>query len=181
VAPLCDPDVTAADFDLRHRKAADRLKSALRRGAQVFKVEDRDQRRRLLDWILLRKEQRMAALGTPNVLGVREQQWLLTMALQHPQLCALWTLVRDGRPMAGFLTWVQPRTVYGYTLSFDPEFAHDSPGITLLYAVVREALAQGRQFDFLTGEQGFKLRFATRERRLFTLRMVGGESLKSAA
>jgi CelD/BcsL family acetyltransferase involved in cellulose biosynthesis len=71
--------------------------------------------------------------------------------------------------MAGFLTWLHADVRYGYTLSFEPEFAPESPGITLLYAVLRQSLSEDRSFDFLTGEQAFKVRFATDRRMLFRL------------
>jgi CelD/BcsL family acetyltransferase involved in cellulose biosynthesis len=36
-----------------------------------------------------------------------------------------------------------------------------SPGVTLLYRVIRHAQRRDLDFDFMTGEQPYKMRFAT--------------------
>jgi len=41
---------------------------------------------------------------------------------------------------------------------FDPEFSGLSPGMQLMFAVIEEAVRFGaRRFDFLRGEEGYKL------------------------
>jgi CelD/BcsL family acetyltransferase involved in cellulose biosynthesis len=49
-------------------------------------------------------------------------------------------------------------TVFCYLQGFDPAFAHLSPGTQLMFAVIEDAVRLGmRRFDFLRGEEGYKL------------------------
>lgn len=119
------------------------------------------ERRRLLAWLLDRKARALAARGAANVLGACEQRWLAAMVEHEPHIAELWALRRRGELLAALLAWQTPTMRYAYTLSYEQRAAALSPGLLLLYALVRYTMNQGRGFNFLTGEQSFKLRLAT--------------------
>lgn len=157
----------AARLDREHPRITERLDHLLRSGIEWAPVSLPHERQRLLAFMLRQKAARMAERGATNVIGRLEAAWLEEMSACHPSLCELWRLGPASQPWAGFLTWAQPDLRLGYTLSFDPLFARHSPGIKLLYAVLRRSLSEGRGFDFLTGSQAFKLRFANAAQRLW--------------
>ncbi len=119
------------------------------------------ERLRLLAWLLDHKARELAARGQTNVLGRLEQAWLTAMVEQEPELAELWALRRDGETLAALLCWRGAQVRYAYTISYAPEAAALSPGVLALYGVLRHTMHEGRSFNFLTGEQEFKLRFAT--------------------
>ncbi len=161
-APFC-AGKSAVELDNEHDRIAGRGRDLERQGVGYEAVRERAERQRLLDQMLQWKQQRM---GENNLLHEREAAWLSEMAAYD--FCELWRM-GDGQTWAGFLTWRHGHTRYGYMLAYDLARARFSPGIKLLYAVLRQSLAEGMRFDFLTGEQGFKLRFATGQEQLLRL------------
>ncbi len=162
-APFCG-EMTAAELENKHGRVAGRWHDLERQGVGCEAVREVTERQQLLRQMLQWKQQRM---GEDNILRELEAAWL-DEAAAH-EFCELWRLGNDAA-WAGFLTWRQGHTRYGYLLAHDPARARASPGIMLLYAVLRRTLAEGMRFDFLTGEQGFKMRFATGREELFCLR-----------
>jgi CelD/BcsL family acetyltransferase involved in cellulose biosynthesis len=153
-APYCAA-ISAAELERRHPRMAERWRELARKGVGWAPVLDPSARQRLLALMLRWKQSRM---GARNVLHTLEAAWLAEMASYEG--CELWRL-GDEADWAGFLTWRFGHTRYGYTLAHDPARAKYSPGAKLLYAVLARSLDQGLRFDFLTGEQDFKLRLAT--------------------
>ncbi len=123
-------------------------------------------RRRRLAWLLDHKARELATRGMANVLGRLEQAWLVAMVEQEPRLSELWELQRGGDTLAALLCWRGQRVRYAYTISYEPRAAALSPGVLALYGVLRHTMSEGRSFNFLTGEQEFKLRFATHREQL---------------
>jgi len=156
-APGPDPAQT-------HPRAARRFEAA---GVELRLAECERERLRLLEWLLGQKAQ---ACGAANVLGEREQRWLRAMVEHEPRDCELWSLSRRGETMAGLLCWRSRGVRYGYTIAYDARWASLSPGVLVLFAVLRHTMKEGRSFNFLTGEQAYKLRFATHCERLLRYR-----------
>lgn len=171
-APHRLPDTAdpAGGLEAEHRRAASRWRRAQAQGAVCERLDEPTARARLLTWMLERKSERLAAHGTANVLGSREQRWLERMITAEPQLSELWRLRLRQRPIAGLLCWLHAGTRYAYTICHDPEFNLISPGILLLFAVLRFTMEERLRFDFLTGEQAFKQRFATHREPLWRFR-----------
>jgi len=130
-------------------------------GAQLEKVEGRGGRLRHLDWLLEHKAQGLAAQARENVLDAGARRWLGAMVESELDLAELWSLRRAGETLAGILCWRSAAVRYAYTIAYDARFAALSPGVLALYALLRQTMREGRGFNFLTGEQEFKLRFAT--------------------
>ena len=76
----------------------------------------------------------------------------------HPELHVI---TRDERTIAAVLTFVDGNVCRFYGTYFDQEWGRYSPGVSLLYRVVRQAQSRHLHFDFMTGEQPYKLRFAS--------------------
>ena len=160
-----DPDVEA-----EHRHAAARWRRAQRLGVRLERLTQPAEKQLLLHWMLEHKARRLAAACQTNVLGEPEQRWLERMLDSAPALAELWCLRLRDRLMSGLLCWRFNATRYAYMISYDPELAPLSPGILLLFAVVRLTMRAGLNFDFLTGEQAFKQRFATHRETLWRFR-----------
>jgi CelD/BcsL family acetyltransferase involved in cellulose biosynthesis len=76
----------------------------------------------------------------------------------HPEFHVV---TRDERIAAAVLTFVDGDVCRFYGTYFDEEWAKSSPGVSLLYRVVQQAQRRGLHFDFMTGEQPYKMRFAS--------------------
>lgn len=85
-----------------------------------------------------------------------------------------------GEIVAAALTFLDGRVCRFYGTYYDPHWASLSPGIALLYRLVREAQSHGFDFDFMTGEQPYKLRFATGRVPLFIARRAAREAVTAA-
>ncbi|MGH9468294.1 MAG: GNAT family N-acetyltransferase [Terriglobales bacterium] len=130
-------------------------------GVELRPVHEAHERRLVLDWLLEHKQRNLAAHEQRSVLGPPECRWLLAMVEHEAHQTELWQLRRGNDTLAGLLCWVSPAMRYAYTISYDATFAALSPGVLALYALLRHTMREGRSFNFLTGEQAFKQRFAT--------------------
>jgi CelD/BcsL family acetyltransferase involved in cellulose biosynthesis len=80
----------------------------------------------------------------------------------------LWTLEHDARPIAAFLCLEWPGAVGLYNSGFDTTRAALSPGIVLLARVIQDAIERGiGRFDFLRGEESYKLGFGAHPEDLY--------------
>lgn len=80
----------------------------------------------------------------------------------------LWLLEAGGEPVASFICLEWDDTVGLYNSGFSPPRAPLSPGLVLLSHVIRDAIARGRpRFDFLRGEERYKLEFEPRLEDVF--------------
>ena len=88
---------------------------------------------------------------------------------------ALWFLETSGGPIASFVCLEWDHTVGLYNSGFAPESAALSPGLVLLSHVIRDAIARGRpRFDFLRGEERYKLEFEPQLEDVFRVEIGSG-------
>lgn len=82
----------------------------------------------------------------------------------------LWFLELDGEDVAAWYGWrVGGRYAY-YLAGFDPRWERASVGLVLLAHTVRSAIEEGAdEYDMLLGDEPYKWRFATAERRVETV------------
>lgn len=81
-------------------------------------------------------------------------------ALARREGVRLWLLEAGGEPIASFICLEWDDTVGLYNSGFAPARAGLSPGLVLLSHVIRDAIARRRaRFDFLRGEERYKLEF----------------------
>lgn len=160
------------DLAAEHPRVEHRWQAA---GVELTRLSTSRERCRTLEWLLARKAAALAAKGERNVLGPKERRWMLRMVEQEPALAELWQLRRRGDVVAGLLCWLTPQVRYAYTIAYHPEAAAISPGILALYALLRHTRREGRAFNFLTGEQTFKQRFATAREELLRYQKDDGK------
>jgi CelD/BcsL family acetyltransferase involved in cellulose biosynthesis len=73
----------------------------------------------------------------------------------------LWFLELDEQPVAAWYGWRLGARYSCYNSGFDPSWSRVGPGRLLLGGVIESALEEGAaEFDFLLGDEGYKLRFA---------------------
>lgn len=95
------------------------------------------------------------------------RDFLCAAAALHPGQCDVYTFDVAGDTAAGLLTFRDAETRRFYTIVINPRWAGYSPGNALLLEVTHGALAEGLTCDYMTGEQPYKLRFATRNVPLY--------------
>jgi len=83
--------------------------------------------------------------------------------------CDLFTLTREKNIIAALVTFRDGDTRRFYTIYYDHEWARFSPGVSLLWEVTRQSLADGLNCDYMTGEQPHKMRLATSSVLLFRI------------
>ena len=80
-----------------------------------------------------------------------------------------------GRTAGVYYGLLHRRRAYAYLGGFDPDFAHESPGVVLIGHAIAEAADEGaEQFDFLRGREDYKYRWGAEDspticRRLYPI------------
>jgi CelD/BcsL family acetyltransferase involved in cellulose biosynthesis len=97
-----------------------------------------------------------------------------------PAACEVFTWEARGAPIATLVTFRDGDFRRCYTTWFDRNWARYSPGSVLLYAVTRRSLLAGIDCDYMTGEQPYKLRFATSAEPLFRVEIPAGTTSLAA-
>lgn len=130
------------------------------------------------------EEQRRAAFGA--LLSLHERRWrprggskafhtpalrafhdeLSRLALERGWL-RLFLLRLDGQPAAALYGFMYGGRFYFYQQGFDPRYARYSAGLVLTGLTIEMAIAEGAaEYDFLSGEEGFKFLWAGQARDL---------------
>lgn len=95
-----------------------------------------------------------------------------TRALAAAGWARLWFLEWEGKAVASFLCLEYAGTVGLYNSGFDPAHSRLAPGIVLLAHVIGDAITRGiPTFDFLRGEEPYKLGFGPVLEDLFSVRI----------
>jgi len=96
-------------------------------------------------------------------------QMLWAMADTAGKDCEVFTLEQQSTLVAALVTFRDHNWRRFYTTYYSEAWARYSPGLTLLYHVVRESLELGIDCDFMTGAQPYKLRLATNQVPLYRI------------
>ena len=76
----------------------------------------------------------------------------------------------EPRLVAAVIGYADRSGYYLYNSAYDPDLGHASPGVVLLSELIRMAIGNGWEvFDFLKGEETYKLRMGARRRPLFVV------------
>ena len=81
--------------------------------------------------------------------------------------CEVFTYETAGELVAALVTFRDDSVRRFYTTYFDERWASLSPGQLLLFEVAADALAEGLDCDFMTGEYPYKMRLATDSVQLY--------------
>jgi len=122
---------------------------------------------RLGDFLALHQRSRV---GKAKFMDERMERFFrgALPALAEHDGVALWFLEAAGAPIASFVCLEWDGTVGLYNSGFAPEAASLSPGLVLLSHLIRDAIARGRaRFDFLRGEERYKLEFEPTLEKVF--------------
>ncbi|HEY6272335.1 MAG TPA: GNAT family N-acetyltransferase [Terriglobales bacterium] len=163
-------DISAEAFAAAHIRLARNLRRLERLGYEL-KLHRGD------DSYLLRDiYQRKAAQSGSSLFGDPLRiRFLVNAALFHPETFEIFTL-EDGANLGAALVTLRDASYRRfYTGWFDPGLEKHSPALALIYEVTRQSLAAGLDCDYMTGEQPYKLRLATRRMPLYRLRATPGE------
>lgn len=75
-----------------------------------------------------------------------------------------------GTPVAASIGFQDDRAFYLYNSAYDPAAAASSPGMVLLWKLFESVVEGGVSlFDFLKGDEAYKLRLGARPRPLYVL------------
>jgi CelD/BcsL family acetyltransferase involved in cellulose biosynthesis len=79
----------------------------------------------------------------------------------------------DGKPVAAEYQLVGNGTLYAYQAGVDPESMEHQPGKLINLAILRQGIERGyRAFDFLRGDEPYKVRFGAQPRPTLDYRVV---------
>lgn len=155
--------LTAEEFEHQHSRLASRLRRLLRREGVELKLRsgaDSHFVRALYD----------AKGRQPNGELFRDKvrvKFLVEACRIEGPNCEIFSFEKQGTVYAALVTFREEHVRRFYTTYFDVRWASYSPGMLLLYAVCRRSLQQHLDFDFMTGEQPYKLRIANHSQPLF--------------
>jgi len=97
-------------------------------------------------------------------------EYMVEAACLHPNRFEMFTLESSTELAAAVVTFREQNVRRFYTCYFCPRFAKLSPAMALIQEITRQSLAAGLDSDYMTGEQGYKMRLATSSMPLYKLR-----------
>jgi CelD/BcsL family acetyltransferase involved in cellulose biosynthesis len=145
---------------------------ARRRGCMTGEIAAEDLPR-LLPALMQLHSARQRHLGRDGLAGDRRVLPFFTeafTALAHEGVVRAYLMACEARPIGFYLGFLYSGRASYYFGGFDPEFAFESPGTSLIGHAMRCAAAEGaRIFDFLRGAEPYKYAWGARDRPLLSL------------
>jgi hypothetical protein len=138
-----------------HRRLKDRFQELAALGCKI--------NRRACDANTVGEVYRLkAAQGTGSLFrDPLRIQMVQQMVMQCPEGCELITLTSGQSLVAAALGFRDGEWCRFYATYYDHKWARFSPGVSLANEMLEDSLARGLDFDFMTGEQPYKLRLAS--------------------
>jgi CelD/BcsL family acetyltransferase involved in cellulose biosynthesis len=150
--------IPAEAFAEKHTRARRSLRRLIDEGASVRVTAGTPD---LIEHIYREKAKEPSDCGQ-NVF--RDPRCILFMreVVQLPQTrCDTFLMEIASEPIGALVTFLDGQIRRFYTTWMDHRWSQYSPGIALLYEATCQTLAAGLDCDYMTGEQPYKLRFAT--------------------
>jgi hypothetical protein len=160
----CD-QISADEFGRLHNRLGRNLRRFQRQGIEL-RMHHGDNSE------LVRTIYRAKAEHDPKSLfhdSLRVEFMVQAARLQGEQ-CEIFTLESASELVAALVTFRDDQVRRFYTCYFSGAHAKLSPSICLIHEITRQSLASGLNCDYMTGEQGYKLRLATGSVPLYRLR-----------
>jgi CelD/BcsL family acetyltransferase involved in cellulose biosynthesis len=132
------------------------------RGEFEWKISDTaEQAQANFDVFLHLHSQRWRKRGLPGAFGLHKIQEFhrafLALAGKTVELETLW---HDAQPIGALYVMATDRSSFFYQSGFDPAAKKLCPGTVLVATAIRRAIDEGRrQFDFLRGDEPYKMRW----------------------
>jgi CelD/BcsL family acetyltransferase involved in cellulose biosynthesis len=166
LAPMVKGD--AQEFAGRHPRLARQLRRMQKAGISLHSHSADDAA--LIAAIYQGKAKQFCGSGN-NLFADPLRLEFLLQALRMPvSQCDIFTLETSSALVAALVTLRDRQWRRFYTTYFDPRWAPLSPGITLLFEITRQSLAEGLLCDYMTGEHPHKARLTTQAVPLFRIR-----------
>jgi CelD/BcsL family acetyltransferase involved in cellulose biosynthesis len=166
VAPAVNrAQVSAEEFGSKHLRLARNLRRFQRRGFEVKVYSGENS-------ALVRSIYERKAQHDPQSLfhDPLRLEFMVEAARLHPSRVEVFTLESGPELAAALVTFREETVRRFYTCYFCPSLAKLSPAMTLIHEVTRQSLTSGLDCDYMTGEQGYKLRLATSSMPLYRIR-----------
>lgn len=160
---LCD-EVSAEAFSQTHLRLARNLRRIERLGFEL-KTYDGSHRQLLQTIYENKAEQEPESLFRYPL----RREFMASAAMLDPRRVEIFTLEDGSRLGAALVTLLDPGVRRFYTCWFAAEIGKHSPALSLIYEVSKRSVADGLNCDYMTGDQGYKLRLATSAVQLFRL------------
>lgn len=176
LAPTATGD--AQEFAARHPRLGRQLRRLQKAGIRLERHSGENSA--LIAEIYHGKARQFAGRGN-NLFADSLRLEFLIQALRLPvSQCDIFTLETASSLVAALVTFRDRQWRRFYTTYFNPRWARFSPGVTLLFEVTRQSLAEGLHCDYMTGEHPHKSRLATDAVPLYRIH-AGAAQLQLAA
>jgi len=159
-------DISAAAFAYRHTRSRRALRRLCHLGAQERRLPAA---RDLLEHIYREKAKEPHVYGENIFRDERCIQFMREVIELRGTSCEIFLMEIAGEPIAALVTFLDGAVRRFYTTWMDPRWSRHSPGIALLYHATCETLTEGFDCDYMTGEQPYKMRFATGSTPLYRI------------
>ena len=158
---LLNREFTAEDFARRHSRAFSRLRKLQRMGLHLCQYSGAAPIvRRIYD-------RRGQSNGEDLFRDPLRSEFMVAVCREAGNSCEVFALEHGGTLVAALVTFRDHEFRRFYTAYYDRGWARYSPGVSLLFEIVRRSLEQGLNVDLMTGEQAYKMRIATGRQELF--------------
>jgi CelD/BcsL family acetyltransferase involved in cellulose biosynthesis len=105
----------------------------------------------------------------------RRVEFMVAACRQEGSRCEIFTLEHGSTLAAALVTFRDEGVRRFYTIHYNHAWGKFSPGVSLLFEASRRSLEQGLNVDFMTGEQGYKMRIADAALDLFEAQATATE------
>jgi CelD/BcsL family acetyltransferase involved in cellulose biosynthesis len=169
--------ISAEEFGAEHSRLGRNLRRFQRRGFQIrTHTGDESSLIRTLYQKKAQCDPQQAGTGSASLFHdpLRVEFMVEAGRLARNRL-EIFTLESGAELAAALVTFREVTIRRFYTCFFDARLAKLSPAMTLIHEVTRQSLASGLDCDYLTGEQGYKLRLATSSMPLYRLRATADQ------
>jgi CelD/BcsL family acetyltransferase involved in cellulose biosynthesis len=159
---LLNREITAEDFARRHSRAFSRLRKLQRIGLHLCQYSGSSP---IVRQIYARRAQQSD--GEDLFRDPLRVEFMVAVCREAGNSCEVFALEHGGTLVAALVTFRDHEFRRFYTAYYDHGWARYSPGVSLLFEIVRRSLEQGLNVDLMTGEQAYKMRIAKGRQELF--------------
>jgi CelD/BcsL family acetyltransferase involved in cellulose biosynthesis len=169
--------ITPEEFSAMHTRKGSRLRRLFRMGVE-FRVHSGDEAK-LAEHIYQCKG-RQGGAGSLFADDPR-RAFMCAIAQREGPNCEIFTFEKGSNLIAALVAFRDGTYRRFYTTYYDRQWARYSPGIELLFEATRRSLQEQVDFDFMTGEQVYKMRLATAVKPLFKVEATAQELREAVA
>ena len=159
-APLVSRSEMSADRFIEQHNRLGRWRRRLERDGAAFRCSD-GSNSALVRRIYEDKGGQPADAGDSLFSDPVRVEFMVQACAALGPACEIFTIESAGTLIASLVTFREPSVRRFYTIQFHQSWAKYSPGMVLIHQVTHASLRDGLDCDYMTGEQAYKMRFAT--------------------